>query len=320
MTLKMKRLTAAILATMAGTAYAEEQKHHFDIPAQALGSALQTLAAQSGAPMLYAEQTAAGKRSPRLVGDYTTAEAADKLLAGSSLVHSVAANGTVTVKPQDAITLKPMTVVGNAVKNPNDPYNKSYTVTNSSTATKTDTPIFDTPVSVQVVPRAVMDDQKTTRIKDALENVSGVRAQPTLGNGNGFIIRGFRNNRVYRNGLLANADGFPSEFDAGNLQSIDVLKGPAAVLFGRIEPGGLINITTKKPLDIPYYSLEQQVGSYDHYRTQWDATGAVTDDKSLLYRFTGAYQNNNSFRDFLFLPIGLWSIPASLGGQPTVLT
>lgn len=131
-----------------------------------------------------------------------------------------------------AVKLSDITVTGKA-----DEKSKTYTTLNSSTATKTDTPIFDTPVSVQVVPRAVMDDQKTTRIKDALENVSGVRAQPTLGGDNGFIIRGFRNSRVYRNGLLANADGFPTEVDAGNLQSIDVLKGPAAVLFGRIEPG-----------------------------------------------------------------------------------
>jgi len=203
-------------------------------------------------------------------------------------------------KMPGTVELKAMTVVGEAAQDPNDPYNKSYTVTNSSTATKTDTPIIETPVSVQVVPRTVMDDQKTTRVKDALENVSGVRAQPTLGGGNGFIIRGFRNGRVYRNGLLANGDGFPTEIDAGNLQSIDVLKGPAAVLFGRIEPGGLVNITTKKPLDTPYYSLEQQFGSYDLYRTQWDATGPVTDDNKLLYRFTGAYQNNNSFRDFVF--------------------
>ncbi|MFA6921730.1 MAG: STN domain-containing protein, partial [Gallionella sp.] len=118
----MKRLTAAILATMASAAYAEQQKHHFDIPAQALGPALQTLAAQSGAPMLYAEQTAAGKQSPRLSGDYTTAEAADKLLAGSGLAHSVTENGTVTVKPaQSATILKPMTVTG---KSGDDP--KSY--------------------------------------------------------------------------------------------------------------------------------------------------------------------------------------------------
>ena len=308
MTFTMKRLSVAILATMVNPVYADEQKHHFNIPAQALGSALQTLAKQSGAPMLYAEQTAAGRRSPGLNGNYTTKEAADIILGRSGLVYQVADNGTVTVKPAPVqqksppatTTLAPMTVMGEAAQDPNDPFNESYTVTNSSTATKTDTPILDTPVSVQVVPRSVMDDQKTTRIRDALENVSGVRAQTTLGGGNGFIIRGFRNSRVYRNGLLVNGDGFPTEIDAGNLQSIDVLKGPAAVLFGRIEPGGLINITTKKPLDIPYYSLEQQFGSYDYYRTQWDAMGAITTDKSLLYRFTGAYQSNNSFRDFVF--------------------
>ena len=120
---------------------------------------------------------------------------------------------------------------------------------------------------------------------------------------------------MYRNGLLVNGDGFPTEIDAGNLQSIDVLKGPAAVLFGRIEPGGMINITTKKPLDIPYYSLEQQFGSYDYYRTQWDATGAISTDKSLLYRFTGAYQSNNSFRDFVFTDRVL--VNPSITWQPT---
>ena len=190
MTFTMKRLSVAILATMVNPIYADEQKHHFNIPAQALGSALQTLAKQSGAPMLYAEQTAAGRRSPGLNGNYTTKEAADIILGRSGLVYQVADNGTVTVKPAPPVqqksppattTLAPMTVMGEAAQDPNDPFNESYTVTNSSTATKTDTPILDTPVSVQVVPRSVMDDQKTTRIRDALENVSGVRAQTTLG-------------------------------------------------------------------------------------------------------------------------------------------
>lgn len=60
----------------------------------------------------------------------------------------------------------------------------------------------------------------------------------------------------------------------------------------------MINLVTKKPLDAPYYSAEQQFGSYDFFRTQWDATGPLKQDRSLLYRFTGAYQNNDSFRDF----------------------
>lgn len=213
-------------------------------------------------------------------------------------------------KASDAIELKPMTVVGEAMQDPNDPHNKSYTVTNSSTATKTDTPIMETATSVQVVPRTVLDDQKATRITDALENVSGVRPQPSLGIGSSFIIRGFKNDNIYRNGLRAN-NIFPQEYDTANLQSVEVLKGPAQ-LYGRTEPGGLISLTTKKPLDIPYYSLEQRFGSYDLYRTEWDATGPVTSDKSLLYRFTGSYQNNNSFRDFVSNDRS-YLRPASLG-------
>ena len=295
---------------------ADSHNQRFNIAPQPLYSALNRLAEQSGVQFVYSADMVKGLDSPGVSGNYSLSAALTKLLAGSGLGYQLGKGNTVTLqnwlkpvaatqadKPQSAETLPTVKVSGKTEGydyDSTDPYNKSYIVTNSSTATKTDTPIFDTPVSVQVIPRTVMDDQKTTRLKDALENVSGVRAQPTLGEGNGYIIRGFRNGRVYRNGLLANGDGYPSEFDAGNVQSIDVLKGPAAVLFGRIEPGGLINISTKKPLDIPYYSLEQQFGSYDLYRTQWDATGPVTDDNKLLYRFTGAYQNNDSFRDFVF--------------------
>lgn len=308
------------------TAMAGDNTRQYHIPAQSLNNALMQFVSDSHLELMFTAEKVRGLRANSLDGEMTPAQALSQMLEGSGMTYRFVDAKTVTVESPNPNFIKTaatgqnsepqtnsegqmmpkVTVEADAsdpYDDPNwatDPYNKAYTTRNSSTATKTDTPIFDTPVSVQVVPRTVMDDQKTTRLKDALENVSGVRAQPTLGEGNGFIIRGFRNGRVYRNGLLANGDGYPSEFDTGNVQSIDVLKGPAAVLFGRIEPGGLINITTKKPLDIPYYSLEQQFGSYDYYRTQWDATGPVTDDGKLLYRFTGAYQNNNSFRDFVF--------------------
>jgi iron complex outermembrane recepter protein len=87
--------------------------------------------------------------------------------------------------------------------------------------------------------------------------------------------------------------------EIANLERIEVLKGPASILYGRIEPGGLINIVTKKPLNDPYYSVQQQFGSYDFYRTTVDATGSLLSDKSLLYRFNLAYQDNKSFRDFV---------------------
>lgn len=316
-------LILAMAALMqCGQASADDAKQ-YHIPAQSLNNALLKFSAVSGVETLYAVDKMRGLNSNALEGSMTPTQALTRLLQGSGMTYRFVDARTVTVEQPDAnfrktanveetpepqsggdTALPKVTVeadTGNPYDDPNwanDPYNTDYNRRNGFAATKTDTPIFDTPVSVQVVPRAVMDDQKSTRIKDALENVSGVRAQPTLGYGNHFIVRGFLNNKIYRNGLMSN-NNFPTESETGNLQSIEVLKGPAAVLFGRTEPGGLINITTKKPLDTPYYSVEQQFGSYDFYRTQWDATGPMMDDNKLLYRFTGAYQNNNSFRDFV---------------------
>jgi iron complex outermembrane receptor protein len=179
----------------------------------------------------------------------------------------------------------------------------SYAVSNTLTATKTDTPIQETPASIQVIPAQVMEDQKTPRMKDVLENVSGVRPNQSIGSGNRFIIRGFPDlGKTYRNGLLATSpSGFPFEMDTANIDSIEVLKGPASILYGRIEPGGMINVNTKRPLTATHGALEQQFGSYSFYRTLWDVGGAVTDSKSFSVRFAGGYQNSGSFRDFNFI-------------------
>ncbi|MGH8559044.1 MAG: STN domain-containing protein, partial [Methylococcales bacterium] len=99
MTKTRKGLGIVIFAALLQTVYAQEPKHHFAIPAQSLDSALETLANQSGAQMLYAEQSAAGKTSRALEGDYTVKEAVGKMLLGTDLNYQVAENGTVTVKP-----------------------------------------------------------------------------------------------------------------------------------------------------------------------------------------------------------------------------
>lgn len=77
-----------------------------------------------------------------------------------------------------------------------------------------------------------------------------------------------------------------------------MLKGPASVLYGRADPGGLINIITKQPLDTPRYVIEQQAGSFNFYRTQWDISQPVESMPGLAYRFSGAYQTEGSFRAF----------------------
>ena len=95
-----------------------------------------------------------------------------------------------------------------------------------------------------------------------------------------------------------------------------MLKGPAAALYGRIEPGGLIHQVTKRPRATPAYALRQQFGSFDLYRTTLDATGPLTKDDTLRYRLNIAHENGDSFRDFvdregLFVsPVVTWNIGA----------
>lgn len=193
----------------------------------------------------------------------------------------------------------------------------AYHLPNASTATKTDTPIMETPASVRVVPQAVLRDQQVVRIEKALENVSGVITAPVnQGNSDGFFIRGFFTDTIYRDGFMMPSElgGGTSKRDTANLERIEVLKGPGSILYGRSEPGGIINLVTKQPLDTPYYSLQQQIGSFDFYRTTLDATGPVTQDKSVIYRVNLAYENSHSFRDFVrndrffIAPVVRWNI------------
>lgn len=162
-------------------------------------------------------------------------------------------------------------------------------------SSKTNIPLLQNPTAIQVVPREVMDDQQAISVKDAIvQNVSGV----SLGNQfyDRFIIRGFDTGGfIYRNGLRTCCI---TQLETANLQSIEVVKGPSAFLYGRIEPGGLINLVTKQPLLVPYFSVEEQFGSFGLTRTTVDATGPLTADKTLAYRVNFAYLNTNSFRDF----------------------
>jgi iron complex outermembrane receptor protein len=97
-------------------------------------------------------------------------------------------------------------------------------------------------------------------------------------------VNGFSSSRGY-NGLR----------DSASTNSVEVLKGPASALYGRGEPGGTVNITTKKPRFDPAYALDVSVGSFHTYRTAVDLTGPITD--SIAYRLNAAYEKGDSFRD-----------------------
>jgi len=174
---------------------------------------------------------------------------------------------------------------------------RDYAVPLASTGTKTDTPIMETPLSIQVVPQQVLQDQNDNLLEQALKNVSGVKSSSNFGLQESIYIRGFLTTTTFRNGFRIDDALGNGMRNMTNVESVEVLKGPAAILYGRVEPGGVVNLVTEQPQATPYYLAEQQVGSWDHYLTNLDATGPVNEDKTLLYRVNVSYDTSNSWRD-----------------------
>ncbi|MHC5747848.1 MAG: TonB-dependent receptor plug domain-containing protein, partial [Nostoc sp.] len=165
-----------------------------------------------------------------------------------------------------------------------------YRVRDSSTGTRTDTPLRDIPQSIQVIPQEVLRDQQATRVEDALKNVPGVTQLGGIyGSQSNFTIRGFRadSGNILRDGLFdgtASVTGQAVSSELFNIERVEVLKGPASVLYGSASPGGTINLVTKKPLRDPFYRVDATIGNYAFYSGGVDLSGPLNDSKSALYR------------------------------------
>ncbi|RCJ41936.1 ferrichrome-iron receptor [Nostoc minutum NIES-26] len=172
-----------------------------------------------------------------------------------------------------------------------------YTAPNATTGTRTDTRIFDIPQSVQVVPEKVIEDQQVIRLDEALNNVSNVISGGfDTGSEARYTIRGFDNAPVLIDGFRQY--DFQEVPETANIERIEVLKGPASVLYGEIQPGGIINVVTKKPLSEPFYEAELQFGNYSLIRPRIDLSGPLSTDGKEFYRLNLAYLNSDGFRDF----------------------
>ncbi|NEQ81646.1 MAG: TonB-dependent siderophore receptor [Moorea sp. SIO2I5] len=181
---------------------------------------------------------------------------------------------------------------------------EDYFTPNSTTGTRTDTPVLEVPASILTIPRTVLEDQQVVDVDDALRNISGVSVNSFEGRGFQINLRGFEGAPLFRDGFRlyspndtgdAAAQGFP---EVANIERIEVLRGPASIIFGQIEPGGAANIISKRPLDNPFYEVEFQAGNNGFVRPRIDLSGPLTEDNRLLYRLNAVYQNDDGFRDY----------------------
>jgi len=174
---------------------------------------------------------------------------------------------------------------------------RSYAGDYSFVATKSATPLKDVPQSISVITKEVLDDQQTYRLNEVFKNVAGVN---TFSVYNDYTSRGFRNaDARLINGLKAGFSFWTNPI-LPHIERVEVIKGPASALFANTNPGGTINMVTKKPLASSRQGLNFTLGSYDTYRATADFTGPLTDDGSVLYRLNVGYENAETFRTLQF--------------------
>ena len=175
--------------------------------------------------------------------------------------------------------------------------NWSYKSDYSFIGTKIQSSIKNIPQTISVISHQLIQDRKYYSLNDAIEEMTGVNL---FSDYEEYTIRGFRaENPGLINGLRTFNASLVNPMLA-NIERVEVVKGPSAVLYGNCDPGGLINMVTKKPLAEKMYRMSVSSGSWDDYRTAIDFTGPLDKKQSFLYRLNTAYRNSNSFRNQLF--------------------
>ncbi|WP_208642804.1 TonB-dependent receptor [Pseudomonas sichuanensis] len=171
---------------------------------------------------------------------------------------------------------------------------QSYKASESKSALKIDAPLRDIPQTVNVVPESVIKDQGAQSMEDVLKNVPGVGLSNGDGQRDQVTIRGFSAiGDMYVDGIRDDALYFR---DLSNVERVEVIKGPAAVLYGRGSSGGLINSISKKPGLAPKQEVGMTLDTEGKRRTQFDS-GWAAPEGNQAYRVTGAFEDSDTFRD-----------------------
>ncbi|BBK31865.1 iron complex outermembrane receptor protein [Stella humosa] len=291
------------------TAQADQLKR-FEIPAQPLHQALLRFSREAGIELFFDSALTRNATSAALSGTFPTREALARLLAGTGFTFRFTNPTTVTLErlPQQtgAVTLDTVTVEGQQARlpAPHAPF-AGFVAPSSAAGTKTDTPILETPQSISVVGSAEIATRNARTLADALGYTAGVRAG-TMGASNGYggdstSIRGFGGNGTagpssneYLDGMRLGGTGYlSSALDPYLFERIEVIKGPASVLYGQSTPGGLVNMVSKRPTASPLREVELQTGNRGRVQGSFDVSDRIDPAGRVLYRVTGvAYRHD----------------------------
>ncbi|MFJ2530320.1 TonB-dependent siderophore receptor [Pseudomonas helmanticensis] len=277
-----------------------------NIPAQSLGSALQEFGRQTNLQVLYSPDEVSGLRSSAVSGNLEPTAAIAQLLKGTDIAYSVEGNNVALRSRSNSgasLDLAPTNISATAESawGPVD----GIVAKRSATGSKTDTAIKVIPQTINVVTQDEIKMRGSQSVTEALRYTPGIT-------GGGFAdrvkifdeptSRGFSPTPLYLDGLHmpygGGSTGGSLQIDPYTLERIEVLKGPASVLYGQNQPGGIVNMVSKRPTATPLHEIKIGGGSYDRAYGAFDLGGPIDDQGEFLYRLTGVVNDSNSAIDY----------------------
>ena len=318
---------SASLVVIPGTALAQtaepaQQRFHFDIAAGPLLQALSRYSEITGVQLVYPSSVAQGLSSPGLSGDYTAREALARLTAGTGLVpRMVSATsatleapvsvdgartlGSVNVEGQQSSGFAPVNGfgAGAGANGSSDPTategTGSFTTNGASVASKTPQSLKDTTQSVSVITQERIVQQNLTDLASAFQNLTGVTLAQTSGVQSNYVSRGFTIGTYQIDG------GAPQAFSLGASQTsnqnlaefdnVQIIRGSDALYGGAGQPGGVVSLNRKRPLDHNQLNVDLNIGSWNNYRGTVDLTGPIALNGALKARLVIEGQDRDYF-------------------------
>lgn len=296
---------AALLPLTAVAASEQTAVRRFDIAGGDLTEVLSRYASAAGAAISFDARQTAGLRSAGLKGEYGVQEGFARILAGSGWQAEPQSNGSYVLRPvpqgSGALELGATQVQGQELGATTE-YSGSYT-TGAVTIGKGQHSLKETPQSVTVITRKMLDDQKLNTIDQVMEKTPGITLYDSPMGGKYFYSRGFRMTGQYQydgvpldmGSSYVQADSFSS--DMAFYDRVEILRGAAGMLKGAGGTAGSVNFVRKRGQATPHTELTMSAGSWDNYRAQVDTGGPLNDAGTVRGRAVVTQQTRQYFYD-----------------------
>ena len=303
--------TSLTLSSLAGTSAVVAQPAassiiRFDIDAAPLDQALSQFGRQAGIPLSIDASLTAGKTSPGLKGSFSVEQGFARLLAGTGLNVFRTDSGnyllTQAAEPSGALELG-ATSINSRFLGETTEGTGSYTTGASSTATKMNLSIRETPQSVSVITRQRMDDQQLNSVTQVLNQTPGITMSQDGGQRYNIYSRGSAINTYQLDGVTTTQENqtrnMPSTLlDMTLYDRVEIVRGATGLMTGAGEPGGVVNLIRKRPTRQFQSHIQGTAGSWDSYRSEVDVSGPLIEGGDLRGRMVAAKQKSGSFRDW----------------------